>query len=99
MSKFEQLDAKVLELNEGISNVRTASIMNATAEQAEHNELKTKVSVLAGAYEAMLENGNLSNFQALQNRLAAVESAQSRASRSTEESLSGSTALPATAAA
>ena len=68
VSKFEQIDAKFLELGEGISNVRTANIMNATSEQAEHDELKTKVSVLAGAYEAMLENGSLNNFQLLQSR-------------------------------
>ena len=64
--------------------------MDATAEQAEHNELKTKVSVLAGAYEAMLENGSLNNFQSLQNRIAAVELSQ-RAPPSEEDPLTGST--------
>jgi len=87
ISKFEQYDAKLLDLTEGVSNVHTAGVMNATAEQADIDEVKSKVAVLAGAYEALRTNGNVATFSDLQGRLAAVERA-----------VQGATSVPVAAA-
>jgi len=83
VGKFEQHDAKLSELMETVSNVQTAGIMNATAEQADIDEVKSKVAMLAGAYEALRTNGNVASFSDLQGRLTAVERAQSAASSCT----------------
>ena len=47
VGKFEQHDAKLSELMEAASNVQTAGIMNATAEQADLGEFKSKDAVFS----------------------------------------------------
>ena len=73
VGKFEQFDKKFVEVAEAILSLQVADTMNATSEQAEMEEVKTKVKTLSNAYATMTENGSVTSFQALQNRITAVE--------------------------
>jgi hypothetical protein len=73
IGKFEHIDKKLIEISESVLSLQVADTVNATAEQAEIDAISAKVLFLSGAHDRF--SGNLSSFQEMQGRVAAVEAA------------------------